>query len=82
MMGIIEPIRALPWYVQLILAMIALFWMAQDITKLGMGPKYRWGWTIIVVVAYFFVGVIGVAVVIAIYFVWSRALYTRGSVLN
>ncbi|MEF8874228.1 MAG: hypothetical protein V5A88_06100 [Candidatus Thermoplasmatota archaeon] len=76
MIGIRETFLSLPWYVELIIAMIALFWMAQDITKQGMGVKYRWGFTILAVVAYFFAGVIGVAIVIAIYFVWSRAIYS------
>ncbi len=73
----IDTILSLPWYLELIIAMVALFWMARDITKHEMGSKYRWTWTIILVVAYFFEGAIGVGIGLGAYLVWSRAFYLR-----
>jgi len=73
----LNAVFSLPWYLELIIAMLALFWMARDITKHRMESKYRWTWTILLVVAYFFEGVIGVALGIGAYLVWSRGFYLR-----
>ncbi len=73
----IGELLSLPWYVELIVAMIVLFWMARDITKQGMGAKYRWPWTIAVVAVYYFLSLIGVAIVILVYIIWSRAFYSK-----
>lgn len=36
-------IASLLWYVKLVIAMIALFWLARDITKQGLGRKISLG---------------------------------------
>ncbi|MBS3816940.1 MAG: hypothetical protein KGY76_05195 [Candidatus Thermoplasmatota archaeon] len=71
-----EVIQSIPWYVKLGIAMLVLFWLARDITKQGMGNKYRWGWTILFIVGYFLWSIIGIAILTAAYLIWSRLLYS------
>ncbi|MBS3790669.1 MAG: hypothetical protein KGY66_07110 [Candidatus Thermoplasmatota archaeon] len=59
------------------LAIILLFWMNLDISRKDMGRKYYWGWMLGVVIGYFFLTLLGVIIVVIVYYAWSRFYHTK-----
>jgi len=59
----------------LVLAILLLFWVTWDITQKEMYNKYYWGWMLAVVIGYFFLTLLGVIAVVIAYYLWSRYYY-------
>ncbi len=66
--------------VDLVLAITVLFWLSWDMTRRKVQSKYRWGWLISLVIAFFFLHLFGVIGVMVAYYVWIKFIRTEQSV--
>ena len=65
-------VEFLPFIVQLVFGALSIYLINSDIEEKGIDRKFYWIWSIGIVVGLLILGLIGILVVLASYFVWSR----------
>ncbi len=63
------------WFIiEIVLIFLAVIYLSSDVNQRGYGQKIFWMWAIGMALALFVLGILGLLVVLLIYFVWSRFL--------
>lgn len=64
--------------VQMAILVSVVFWINRDASDRGFEDRIRWIWAIGSIAALFFLGIIGILIVVFAYYIWSRHVRRGG----